>query len=266
MDYKNLVRDYIKKSGLSLSTIATRLSDYGIGVGKSYLSQLQNGKTGPASDEFNRALSSITGGDLDVLLAAAMVAKAPPELRDKAKRLLELIKLKNKYEEASQTVMLAQERVEAAEIRARQAQSDLDAINRLKDADLFPLACPVLSEVRCDISLTDNVVDGWEYVTTQGLNTWELLLFVQNDDSMAGSRILKSDKLQVRVQQIVQDGQIALVSVQGSPAIVRRVKCLDGNFLLLPENPNYEPLLVKAEQLRVIGVVEKVFFDISRGE
>ena len=78
MIYKDLLKSYVEKSGLSLQEIANRItSEYGIGIDKSYISKLQNGKKDPASDELNKALATVTGGDVNELLTAAYIQKAP---------------------------------------------------------------------------------------------------------------------------------------------------------------------------------------------
>jgi len=82
MNYSELLQSYIKKSNLTLDEISEKLSSYKLSATKQYLSKLQNGKTPPASDELNRALAEITGGDAESLLLAGHIEKAPPEVQD----------------------------------------------------------------------------------------------------------------------------------------------------------------------------------------
>ncbi|WP_017814411.1 LexA family protein [Paenibacillus shenyangensis] len=98
MDYFALLRSYIAGSGKSLSKISEELSEEGISVSKGYISQLQNGKTGnPGSDEMNRALAKVTGGDPEKLLIAAAIQKSPYEIREKMERLTQLRELRAEY-------------------------------------------------------------------------------------------------------------------------------------------------------------------------
>lgn len=81
MNYANLLRSYIKESRLTLDEISEKLEGFGIKATKPYLSKLQNGKTPPASDKLNKALAEITGGDVQKLIWAAFIEKAPEEIK-----------------------------------------------------------------------------------------------------------------------------------------------------------------------------------------
>lgn len=60
------------------------LDEKGVRIDRSYISMLRNNRTkNPASDEINRALAEITGGDPDKLVYAAYIEKAPKELKEK---------------------------------------------------------------------------------------------------------------------------------------------------------------------------------------
>lgn len=62
---------------------------------------MQNGKTpNPATDELNRALAEITGGDIEKLLLAAVIERAPEEIKEKFKKLEKLKSLKCEYLDA----------------------------------------------------------------------------------------------------------------------------------------------------------------------
>lgn len=91
MDYGQLVDKYIKDSGLSLGEIAKRMQDEkGIKIDRSYISKLRNNPKYPASEEINRALAEITGGDPEELILAGYYEKAPIEVKtslDQAKSL-----------------------------------------------------------------------------------------------------------------------------------------------------------------------------------
>ncbi|MDN4069233.1 hypothetical protein QYF50_15380 [Paenibacillus vini] len=86
MEYGQLVDKYIKDSGLSLGDIAKRMQDEkGIKIDRSYISKLRNDPKYPASDEINRALAEITGGDPERLVLAAFYQKAPKEAKPSLK-------------------------------------------------------------------------------------------------------------------------------------------------------------------------------------
>ncbi|QWU15712.1 hypothetical protein SAMN04487895_12760 [Paenibacillus sophorae] len=87
MKYSELLTQYIEASGLSLSEIAKRMDEEkGIKIDRSYISMLKNDKTkNPASEEMNRALAEITGGDPERLVLAAYYEKAPVIVKNSLK-------------------------------------------------------------------------------------------------------------------------------------------------------------------------------------
>lgn len=61
--YSEILKEYIKKSNLSLSELEKGLRKKGFNKNKSYLSNLQNGKVEPPSTDVNIALAEIIGAD-----------------------------------------------------------------------------------------------------------------------------------------------------------------------------------------------------------
>ncbi|MEE4565265.1 hypothetical protein [Paenibacillus polymyxa] len=96
MTYSQLVDKYIKESGLSLGEIAKRMQEEkNIKIDRSYISKLRNDPKYPASEEINRALAEITGGDPEELVWASYYEKAPLEVKsalEKGKLFEKLIK------------------------------------------------------------------------------------------------------------------------------------------------------------------------------
>lgn len=80
-------------------------------------------------------------------------------------------------------------------------------------------------------------------------------------DSMIGSRIHDGDYILVRKQPVVEKGEIAVVRTNHEEGTLKRVKIVDGKFLLYPDNPKYEPQVINCEDAQVIGKVIKVEFD-----
>lgn len=82
-----MIKNGIKQTGRTLTAIFLELHLSGIKVSQSYLSLLQNGKAGPASDEVNRALAKVLGLDETELLVAAYQDKVPDDvLRELVRR------------------------------------------------------------------------------------------------------------------------------------------------------------------------------------
>ncbi|OPA77443.1 hypothetical protein BVG16_13370 [Paenibacillus selenitireducens] len=94
MNYPALVDEYIKKSGLSLAEITKRMHELkGIKIDRSYISKLRKDPKYPASEEINRALAEITGGDVEALVMAGYLEKAPEKIKESINKASLLEKL-----------------------------------------------------------------------------------------------------------------------------------------------------------------------------
>jgi SOS regulatory protein LexA len=98
-------------------------------------------------------------------------------------------------------------------------------------------------------------------------NMWNLkpggaIVLKVKGDSMIGSRIFHGDKVVVKLQQDVENGEIAVVNINGNEATLKRVKKTEsGQFILYPDNPKYEPTFITNENARIIGKVVQVMFE-----
>ena len=108
-----------------------------------------------------------------------------------------------------------------------------------------------------------NIID---YIDTPADNVrnGEYFYLQVSGDSMTGSRIQDGDHVLVKVQQDVESGQIAVVRVNSHDATLKRVKKIDGQVILYPDNPAYEPIIVKEEGAEIIGKVVEVRFDPNK--
>lgn len=73
-------------------------------------------------------------------------------------------------------------------------------------------------------------------------------------DSMRDARILDGDIVFVRKQPLVQNGEIAVVLIDGE-ATLKRFYRTESGIILQPENPAYEPLFYTHEDLRDMRVI-----------
>lgn len=85
-----------------------------------------------------------------------------------------------------------------------------------------------------------------------------------NGDSMIGSRIHDGDIVLVRRQSNIESGEIAVVRTNETDGTLKRVKRVDGNYVLYPDNPKYEPEVISQEGAEIIGKVVKVEFDPNK--
>lgn len=74
-------------------------------------------------------------------------------------------------------------------------------------------------------------------------------------DSMINARIFDGDIVYIRQQEVVDNGQIAAVLIDGE-ATLKRVQLYDDHISLEPENPQYRPLVYwekEMNQIRILG-------------
>ena len=83
-------------------------------------------------------------------------------------------------------------------------------------------------------------------------------------DSMIGSRIYEGDLVLVKKQSDIESGEIAVVRVNSHDATLKRVKRINGQVILFPDNPKYEPIIINEEGAEIIGKVIKVEFDPNK--
>ncbi|MGQ9532573.1 MAG: LexA family protein [Desulfotomaculales bacterium] len=81
------------------------------------------------------------------------------------------------------------------------------------------------------------------------------------DNSMREANIWKGDRLLVRKQDAVENGEIAVVIANGRP-LVRRLYTDAGTVTLVPANPACEPQAYREKNVRVVGVVVQGYRDV----
>jgi repressor LexA len=122
---------------------------------------------------------------------------------------------------------------------------------------------PVLTAVR-DIPIVGRVPAGKPFLSEENI---EGLLTITNDmgsgklfalqvkgDSMIGAGILDGDRVIVKQQGTVENGEIVCALIEGEATLKRFFK-KDGVITLKAENEKYAPITVSAGEFRVLGKV-----------
>lgn len=98
-------------------------------------------------------------------------------------------------------------------------------------------------------------IEGYEWVEKDVLRGREGFILRVKGDSMIGDGIADGDSVVVVKQTEVNPNDIAVVAVNDHEATLKRVK-REGDFcMLIPSNPDLQPLLVKASEVHIIGKV-----------
>lgn len=146
----------------------------------------------------------------------------------------------------------------------KEAYKSMDGYNMNFKPKVEMIRVPVLGHIAAGkpILATEHIEDYQEIANTFGYDPREVFLLTVKGDSMIGSRIQEGDRVLVKMQQEVENGQIAVVNVNGDEATLKRVKKLEsGQTLLMPSNDKYEPILIDHEDARIIGKVIQVIFE-----
>jgi SOS-response transcriptional repressor LexA len=100
-----------------------------------------------------------------------------------------------------------------------------------------------------------------DYEEVPGEFNQDHFMLIVKGDSMRGSRIYPGDKVLVKMQPEVENGEIAVINVNGEDATLKKVKKYeDGSVWLVSTNEKYAPIPFKKTS-RIIGKVVKVIFE-----
>ena len=115
---------------------------------------------------------------------------------------------------------------------------------------------PVFGRIACGEPIfAEESFDGYIDIE-EGINADFCL--VAKGDSMIGARIMDGDIVMVKKQDMVQNGEIAVVLIDDEATLKRAYFYPDKNKLVLsPENPKYEPLVYIGEELNSIHILGK---------
>lgn len=75
-------------------------------------------------------------------------------------------------------------------------------------------------------------------------------------DSMINARIFDGDIVYIRQQDTVENGEIAAVLIDNE-ATLKRFKKLPDRIILEPENPMYDPLVYRGEEMNSVRILGK---------
>lgn len=126
------------------------------------------------------------------------------------------------------------------------------------------LRVPVLGYIAAGVPiLAEDHIEEWiEIPNMWNLKDNQAIVLKVKGDSMIGSRIYEGDKVVVKLQQEIENGEIAVVNINGDEATLKRVKKTEsGQVILYPDNPRYEPTFITNESARIIGKVIQVMFE-----
>jgi len=100
-------------------------------------------------------------------------------------------------------------------------------------------------------------VDDVMTLPTELVGDGPVFLLEVKGDSMIGAGICEGDLVAVQSRPDADDGDIVAAVIDGEEATVKRLRRRDGEMILEPENPAYEPIVL-TEGLELAGKVVSV--------
>lgn len=113
---------------------------------------------------------------------------------------------------------------------------------------------PLLGAIACGepILAVENIED---YVNIPKDMAGDFALTCKGD-SMINARIFDGDIVYIRQQDTVENGEIAAVLIDNE-ATLKRVKLLPDRIILSPENPLYDPMVYRGEEMNNVRILGK---------
>ena len=123
-------------------------------------------------------------------------------------------------------------------------------------------AIPVVGRVHAGLPiLADENITEYVDVPENTLTSGEYFFMDVEGDCMIGEHILPGSRVLVRKQARVENGQIAVVRLEDE-VLLRRVKWMQQHLILIPSNPQYEPLVVAGGNVEIVGRAVEVRIDL----
>lgn len=131
-----------------------------------------------------------------------------------------------------------------------------DPVVSVLPANIIPMPetrrIPLIGSIACGAPiLADEHIE--EYIDTPKHIHADFALTCKGD-SMSGARIFDGDLVYIRQQDMVENGQIAAVLIDGE-ATLKRVKLYDDHIVLEPENPHFRPLTYWGEEMNTVRIL-----------
>lgn len=141
--------------------------------------------------------------------------------------------------------------------------------NTSKTPQLTPLnpsnmvQLPIIGTIRAgEPIMTNDYIEGYEMVEQELLRGRNGFVLRVKGDSMTGDRIHEGDKVIVVTDEDVTPTDIAVVAVNGDEATLKRVKCQNGICVLTSSNSEYPPFIYNASEIKILGKVIQVRWDL----
>lgn len=133
-----------------------------------------------------------------------------------------------------------------------------DAVDASLPSNIIPMPemrkIPLIGTIACGAPiLADEHIE--EYIDIPRHINADFALTCKGD-SMINARIFDGDVVYIRQQNTVENGEIAAVLIDGE-ATLKRVRLHPDRIILEPENPLYDPLVYRNEEMNTVRILGK---------
>ena len=116
---------------------------------------------------------------------------------------------------------------------------------------------PIIGSVKCGPNgLAYQYLEG--YVLVGEEYKGDIVAFRCTGDSMKDIGITDGDLAIVRLQDDIESGELAVVTINGDEGTLKRVRKFEGGIILESANQEYSPRVFTGEDLQLIHIVGKV--------
>ena len=118
------------------------------------------------------------------------------------------------------------------------------------------LPIPIVGAVSCGMPLlAEDNIEGYIDTPSQDVTTGEIYFWLRaRGDSMMNVGIHEGDMLLIRQQHDVDSGDIAVVSIDGDDATLKRIIKKENAIILQPENPAYETKIFIGKEMTSVHI------------
>lgn len=119
---------------------------------------------------------------------------------------------------------------------------------------------PILGRVIAGLpAYANQEIIGYDEITEERARTGEYFALIVRGDSME-PLFYEGDHVIIERQPDVDNGEIAIVGVDGDDATIKRIRKVDGGIILQPENRAYEPMFFSNKDIieRPVTIYGKV--------
>lgn len=125
---------------------------------------------------------------------------------------------------------------------------------------------PVIGTIPAGVPiLADENIEG--YLPTMVKHPDEYFFLRVRGESMINAGIPSGALVLIHRQNCAEDRQIVACRVNGDEATLKRFKQVKDTIILMPENPNYQPILVNCKDFadgyaEIIGIVKQIIIEV----